>query len=630
MNRAILIVICDFLVSAMLTMMTGMVPGHTGGTGVGLDESTTKVLLADLNKRQLELENLRARLREALNSSENNSKMQAELKKLTAELAANLAKQSKLRASLAATAENTGLLDADRLRARLDEEKLRRLELEIELKDSQTDLSGKKQELKAVSGELRNRERDLAVEQRELKRTRQTLSETSRALVDMTRENTRARADLARSESRREAAEADAKRSGEQLTAVRQDLKRTSDQLLDETRRHGETRGELMKKDTEVRERNRELSVARDSLRKLTTAHGQIEGKLGALQIRFAETTGRLASKEQDNASLKDHNTRLERELLAAKLQTREAETGKLLMQETLKSTVQELSASRQELLQTQQSNARLDASLESMKKAAAAAASPRRHDVFQRYAAAVTRVTGTVSEEAFMGKRTGKEVSFYPVVIFNNRPMLIGAVNRFAGDWSKVLDFKNVIEVAMDFSAPFGSKNAPGNPIAGPMLVNRSHIHLAAFPFTDKNFQPLEPVSAAKIQERGAEGLFLFKHNSFESNARLDGRVSLVMDKDNPSLFIRNAGRSNNELNAEPGDMILTVHGEFVGIVAAAEKIDRVSGARVPLIKDVNTFWNQAMLIQLDKLPGEKYFSRFASGMLKLRQKLKAGYHRY
>ena len=34
MNRAILIVICDFLVSTMLSMMTGMVPVHTGGTGV--------------------------------------------------------------------------------------------------------------------------------------------------------------------------------------------------------------------------------------------------------------------------------------------------------------------------------------------------------------------------------------------------------------------------------------------------------------------------------------------------------------------------------------------------------------------------------------------------------------------
>ena len=51
MNKAILIVICDFLVSAMLSMMTGMVAAHSGGTGVGLDENTTRMLLAELQKK---------------------------------------------------------------------------------------------------------------------------------------------------------------------------------------------------------------------------------------------------------------------------------------------------------------------------------------------------------------------------------------------------------------------------------------------------------------------------------------------------------------------------------------------------------------------------------------------------
>ena len=59
MSKAILIVICDFLVSAMLTMMTGMVPAHTGGTGVGLDENTTKLLLSELDAHRSELEKLR-------------------------------------------------------------------------------------------------------------------------------------------------------------------------------------------------------------------------------------------------------------------------------------------------------------------------------------------------------------------------------------------------------------------------------------------------------------------------------------------------------------------------------------------------------------------------------------------
>ncbi len=631
MNRAILIVICDFLVSAMLTMMTGMVPGHTGGTGVGLDESTTKVLLADLSKRQMELENLRARLREALQNESSDPAIQAELKKLTAELAANLAKQKRLKASLAATPENTGLLDADRLRKRLDEEKLRLLELEIRLQDAQSDLSGNKAQLRKVSGELRRKEQDLALEQRELHRTRQSLSETSKALVEMTKENTRTRADLIRSESRREAAEADARRTGNELKETRDDLKRSNDKLLAETRKHSETRSELARKDTEARERTRELGVVQDSLRKLATAHTQTESKLGALQLRFAETTGRLATKEQDNASLKDHNTRLERELLATRLQAKEAETGKQLMEETLKNTVKELSASQQELLQAKQTNARLDASLETIKQTAAkVVAAPEKHDVFKRYASAVIRIQCTVAEKAFMGNRTGKETSYYPVVAFKGKSMLVGALNRFAGDWSKVLDFKDVVNVEMRYSAPFGSRNATGSRLSGPMLVNAGMLHLAAFPFAGKDFQPLEVLDAAKLQERGADGLFLFKHGSFESNARLDGRVSLVMDKNNPSIFIRNSGRSNNELNAEPGDIILSRNGEFVGIVSAKENIDRVSGARVPLITDTGNFWDGAVIVPLIKRPGEEFFSQFSSAMIKLRKKVKAGYHRY
>ena len=66
MNRAILIVICDFLVSAMLSMMTGLVPAHTGGTGVGLDEQTTRVLLAEMHENLDKLERMRELLRETV------------------------------------------------------------------------------------------------------------------------------------------------------------------------------------------------------------------------------------------------------------------------------------------------------------------------------------------------------------------------------------------------------------------------------------------------------------------------------------------------------------------------------------------------------------------------------------
>ena len=65
MNRAILFVICDFLVSAMLSMMTGMVPAHGGGSGGGLDGRTTALLLSELQNRRQQLDATREKLREA-------------------------------------------------------------------------------------------------------------------------------------------------------------------------------------------------------------------------------------------------------------------------------------------------------------------------------------------------------------------------------------------------------------------------------------------------------------------------------------------------------------------------------------------------------------------------------------
>ncbi len=68
MNRSILIVMCDFLVSAMLSMLIGMSPhGQTGHMGKGalLDRGSTAIILEELRRRGTELEKMRDQLREA-------------------------------------------------------------------------------------------------------------------------------------------------------------------------------------------------------------------------------------------------------------------------------------------------------------------------------------------------------------------------------------------------------------------------------------------------------------------------------------------------------------------------------------------------------------------------------------
>jgi len=66
-NRSILIVICDFIVSAMLSFYTSTPPVTMPGAGSGgvMDSGTAAIILSELNLRQLQLEDAKAKLREA-------------------------------------------------------------------------------------------------------------------------------------------------------------------------------------------------------------------------------------------------------------------------------------------------------------------------------------------------------------------------------------------------------------------------------------------------------------------------------------------------------------------------------------------------------------------------------------
>ena len=90
--------------------------------------------------------------------------------------------------------------------------------------------------------------------------------------------------------------------------------------------------------------------------------------------------------------------------------------------------------------------------------------------------------------------------------------------------------------------------------------------------------------------------------------------------------MFIRNAGRANNELRAEPGDFILSREGEFVAIIVDHDSVDsgRVRGATALLFVD-GTAWNDAEAIPLIRRPGSKYYEDFAKRMKEIRKDIPA-----
>ncbi len=731
MNRAILIVICDFLVSAMLTMMTGMVPGHSGGTGVGLDESTTRVLLEELTRHQMELEVLRLRLRRAFERSGVETltpEQEAELRRIAEELAANLARQEQLSARLGVTLPEDQT-EAVELRMRLEEAENLRRQLEARLQSANEALAGQQQELADVSGRLRDQERQSAALSRDMSRTRQALADTARdlsaaqqQLVTETREHGETRVQLADSEARRRAAEERAQRSDERAErseerasqaerreadtrtqladsearrqaaeerAQRSDERAdrseerasqaerreadTRTQLADSEarrraaeeraqrsderaerseeradrsesrasqaesraseaeRREADTRTRLVASEADLRNTRRDLQNARTGEREASAESARLRSERDAARVSQARAEGGREVSEVSNAELRDQLNRLQRELLVERLKRQDAETQRAMMQEAVQAAVREASEARQAQAASAEEAARLQGALDAGGSGGnAPAAVPAENRVFERYAGALVRVYSCVSEKKLLGERTGETVSFYPVVDFGNgRIMIVGALNRFAGDWDSALKFDDVTKVQMTYALPFGDGSNSPKLISSRMLVSGQLFHLAGFEYSEGLVQPLKVLDAATLQQRGVEDLFLFKCGSFDANTRLTGRVSLIMSENNPALFIRNIGRAGMSL--EQGDIIMSIQGEFVGIVSGRVKMDGAEGVFVPLVRDVAQLWEQAVAIPLSKNPHEEFYSGFGAGMRDLRfnRGIPAGYNR-
>ena len=144
--------------------MTGMVPAHTGGTGVGLDENTTRLLLSQLEANRRELEKTRNQLREAASRYGSTPEREAELRKLAKAIAENVLKTESVKSSSKRTLANTGKLTAEELQKRLDAEKLRRIELELEVRENKGDLSLVKQILRESQNRLKERSEEIKKE----------------------------------------------------------------------------------------------------------------------------------------------------------------------------------------------------------------------------------------------------------------------------------------------------------------------------------------------------------------------------------------------------------------------------------------------------------------------------------
>ena len=186
-----------------------------------------------------------------------------------------------------------------------------------------------------------------------------------------------------------------------------------------------------------------------------------------------------------------------------------------------------------------------------------------------------------------------------------------------FAGNAYEPLNFTEIIRADYKVDSPDAPDSSAGIRLAGPILTLPDEPRVAAMEFNLVGRAPLEVMTIEKLKKRGLEELFLFKTSSFgKQSAGLAGRCSLDFTSGDRYLYIRNTGRgTGSELRAEPGDLVLTKEGDFVGVVVSIEKFDygRREEAKCYVFSDAFS-WKDAPAVPIGKQPGENGFERFGS----------------
>ena len=589
MNRAILIVICDFLVSAMLSMMTGMVPAHTGGTGVGLDHQTTALLIAELRQRRQELTSAREQLRQARQKQGFDEERERQLRELTAQLADTLAKTEKLENQMKLKPESAGALTPEQLQARLDKEVQRRYQLRLEYDEARERVAELQHSLASTSGDLNKLNENYAAARQRLSDTRDRLDEAKETLKER--------------EAKLDAASREIMKAREELAAREAALSGTRGQL-------SETKAALK----EALTRTGEISQAKQ----------QLEGDL-------SYTRGRLTAAERELAEARSQAERIRKLAAEREMERNEAKRQLAEMSAMLKNAVTELSQTKNELGKTREVAAntgkelivtqgkveRTNLELEQAQRQLSEAEKKLSTDVLARYSSAAIRLDIDVTEKRLFLNQHGGGRFFLPLVKLDGRSVMVNTFPVFAGNAYEPLNFTEIIRADYKVDSPDAPDSSAGIRLAGPILTLPDEPRVAAMEFNLAGRAPLEVMTIEKLKKRGLEELFLFKTSSFgKQSAGLAGRCSLDFTSGDRYLYIRNTGRgTGSELRAEPGDLVLTKEGDFVGVVVSIEKFNfgRREEAKCYVFSDAFS-WKDAPAVPIGKQPGENGFERFGS----------------
>ena len=557
MNRSILIVMCDFIVLSVMSLSTGVAPANMHyGSGTVVTDRTAIMIIEELKRKKATLELAEKELLAARQSDAKLKEVQQEMARIQAQLE-KLKKPGQADTKAAVKTQiDSSLAELANLKSKFSDADLDMLRKRIAMNHEQ--LNEKTAKLLASTEELLNVKNRLAAAENLLKDTRTDLDKTKNS-----------------------------------LNQAQEKLQGTA----------------------------KELDV--------------YKGKVTESQIDLSFTRGKLNVTEKE---LAESRSKIERNVKAAMLTNLElAETKKKMddLKNVIKNAVSDLSATRselestkreynetrekyeskqRELLESRGFQQATQTALEETKIRLKEAEERLRSDALQKYSQATVKLDFTIREKRFMGDYSSSELYYLPEIVIGGKNYLAVNFKVITGLFKDITGHAKVYDLNYAIGEPLETDAGKLKKVDGPIysLNVDNRVCLLEIPPTKK---ALKPLSFTQLKSRGLQNLFLFKPNDFgKRTCNLEGRASLNLSVGDKYLYIRNSTRrTDSELKAELGDLIVTKEGDFVGLIVAVEDFDlgRKQEAKCFIMPD-NFKVSEAYEIPITKPQDQTFFLGF------------------
>ena len=565
MNRSILIVTCDFLVLAAMSLSIGMneVGDPAGAAKISSPASRLVEMIDEELARHEEVkqqkDELAKRLEEfralALKDEKQIASKDEEIEQAQAKLAETLAALSKSKDALASEKSKS---EQELAKSAAELEKTKSA-LASEKSKSEQELAKSAAELEKIRKELDEREAALkrsaaVIEQKEseLKISAQELVERDKVIRD--------------SEDLLE-------KSERSLAQITQEKAATAEKLQQSEKTLSRTSGQL-----EITKN--ELETLREQARLDRARADEALAKFHSAEVELAETKSQLASTQTQLNGMVRVLADVNSDLVKTKSDLDKSEKSLAVSKETIAQAEKLMGEKDRTIAQTEKILGQKDKVIEDKdrdltetKKEAVELKKKLNNDVLTSYNASALELSFHLVNDRIFNNIVIDKSFFLPAVTLGGRNWLVSAFRDTTG-LNLHSGYTKVTELQYKVRRP--QSKDKWTAVAGPALCLGEDARVCLFPVDADKSEPIRAITFDELRERGLDNLTLFKSATFsKDSADVTGRCSVSMEQGDNYLYIRNPNRSSSELKAEVGDIVLSKEGLFVGVVVKVSSAD-------------------------------------------------------